>query len=194
MNRLFIYFVLLGGIISLAFYGMRDALQVMYESPIEQDNFSSFFILMALIVIVIGVFFQWIIPLKRSLIKIDVYGPPLLMLITVVIGNIYSHSLKTDEFLYYFILTHMITMYAVLSAGRQVIVLVKVRLLDFQKAALCIIFLILGAAIIYSANHLIGNYFLIKGITYIYLAMVLTLLTFDRSGHRFTSYLISKPT
>ncbi len=193
MNRYFTYFMLLGSIATLAFYGMQDAVGVMYKSPLEQQNFGSFFLMMAVIVVVIGMFFQWVIPLKRPLIKIDIYGPALVMLLAIGAGHLYSHNLKTDEFLYYFILTHLITMYAALATGRQLITLMKAGVLNVHGATICIIGVVLGAAIIYSARFLISEQFFFVGIWNIYLALLLANLAILWSGNLFNFNQVSRP-
>lgn len=182
MVKYFTYFILLGAIITLAYNGMEDALGVMYISPLEQQNFGAFFFIMALIVVIIGVFFQWVIPLKLSIVKMDIYGPILMMIIAVIIGNIYSHRIKTDEFLYYFILTHVVTMFAVLSAGRQLSVFVKIGDINTRQALLCICATALGTGIVYIGHALIGNFILLTGIWNIYLALALAILSADWSG------------
>lgn len=194
MNRYFTYFIILGSIIALAYCGMEDALSIMYASPLEQQNFGSFFLMMSLIVIVIGMFFQWIVPLKISMINIDIYGPAFVMLVAIIVGNVYSHKIKTDEFLYYFILTHLITMYASLSAGRQLITFFKIGAINIQESALCIIGILLGAAIIYTLNFLFIEYSFFNGIWHIYFALLLSTLVIDWSGHLFKPDQLSKPT
>ncbi|MEQ9302107.1 MAG: hypothetical protein RIF33_26240 [Cyclobacteriaceae bacterium] len=193
MNRYFTYFILLGSISTLSFYGMQDAIGVMYSSPLEQQNFGSFFLQMSMIVIAIGMFFQWIVPLKMSMIKIDIYGPGLVMLSAVIVGHIYSHNLKTDEFLYYFILTHLITMYVALSAGRQLIALIKKGAINVHGAAICVIGLVLGSAITYSLHFFVTGQFLLVGIWHIYLALLLSNLAIFFSGHLFNTDQLSRP-
>lgn len=192
MNRYFTYFMLLGSIATLAFYGMRDAIGVMYTSPLEQQNFGSFFLMMSMIVVVIGMFFQWVVPLRRSMIKVDIYGPGLVMLSAIAVGHIYSHNLKTDEFLYYFILTHLITMYATLAAGRQLVALMKAGVINAHGLAICIIGLVLGAAIIYSAHFWISEQYFFVGIWNIYLALLLANLAVFWSGNLFNTDLLSR--
>lgn len=179
MYRYFTYFILLGSILTLCFYSMQDALSVMYISEIEQYNFGLFFFVMSLIVIVIGMVFQWFIPLKTVLIKLDVYGPVTVMIVAVIVGNVYGHSIKNDEFLFYFILTHLVTMYAALATGRQIVSLIKRGTMSINEIPQTIVGIIVGSAVVYFIHFYVTDFMLIAGIWNIYLALVLSKLAID---------------
>ncbi|MEM8895894.1 MAG: hypothetical protein AAGC88_15030 [Bacteroidota bacterium] len=134
---------------------------------------------MCLIVIAIGMFFQWIIPVRTVLIKLDVYGPVVVMIAAVIVGNVYGHNIKNDEFLFYFILTHLVTMYAALATGRQVVSLLKRGTMSINEIPQTIIGVIVGSVVVYSIHFYVTDFMLIAGIWNIYLALILSKLAID---------------
>ncbi|GEM_PF-5780097 len=179
MYRYFTYFILLGSILTLGYFSMQDALSVMYSSTAEQRSFGLFFLIMSLIVTAIGMFFQWVVPLRWTLIKLDVYGPAIIMIAAVIVGNVFGHMLKTDEFLFYFILTHLVTMYAALATARQIVSLYKRGVLPIYEIPHTVIGIAVGVALIHSLHFLISDFVFFTGIWNLYLALLLSKITID---------------